>query len=68
MIVRLAPVAGPVCGFAGSCISKPDLVEHFKTAGLTSIDFWHEPHPELGIVFRDPWSLPCVVRKPAHQV
>ncbi|MGH9622735.1 MAG: class I SAM-dependent methyltransferase [Bryobacteraceae bacterium] len=43
--------------------SKPDLIRHFQDAGFGDIQFWHERYPEFGIIFPDPWSLPCIAKK-----
>jgi SAM-dependent methyltransferase len=43
--------------------SRPDLIQHFEHAGFRVVDFWNERHPEFGIIFPDPWSLPCIARK-----
>ncbi len=46
--------------------SRPALELHFRTAGFRSVEFASRPVDEFGIVFSDPWSLPCLVRKPSR--
>ena len=43
--------------------SRSALEQHFRDAGFRSIDFGTAPAREFGIVFSEPWSLPCLVKK-----
>ncbi len=43
--------------------SKPGLVDNFKAAKLT-VEFVRSSFLQHGVVFVDPWSLPCIAIKP----
>lgn len=60
---RLCFHGGPGQTLEMRLFSRPALEEHFRLSGFSSVEFATSSALEYGIFFREPWSLPCLVKK-----
>lgn len=60
---RLCFHGGPGQTLEMRLFSRPALEQHFRSAGFEGIYFATIPVREFGILFPEPWSLPCLVTK-----